>query len=153
MDELIKYRGESGDSYRVMCGALYPKFKDPRKFVSFISATADLIREACGVEDWNSASEWQLKYRDRIHDRIAVLSDVTDSPSNAVKLGLARASHEISKSDDIAKSASVIKHGGFADTTGGFTTGPTSPKSRRKVAATGMLDLPRNARSGGDSCL
>jgi hypothetical protein len=96
-DELIKYRGVSGDSYKTMCGSLYSKFKDPRKFQAFIMDSAKSIQSACGADDWNNATEQQLKLRDRIHDTIAIMADVTGDPRNAVTLGTARAKGEFAK--------------------------------------------------------
>ena len=95
-DELIKYRGVSGDSYKAMCGSLYQKFNSPHKFRDFISTTAEEIKKTCNVTDWNHAPESALKLRDRIHDTISIMADVSDRPEHAVKLGIARARREAS---------------------------------------------------------
>lgn len=90
-DELIKYRDQSGDSYKKMCGALHAKFRNRALFGEFAIESANKIRFACKVVEWNSATEAQLKLRDRIHDTIAIVADVIDDPNAAVKLGIIRA--------------------------------------------------------------
>lgn len=91
-DELIKYRGESCESYKKMCGALALKFQKHKHFLAFITDAANQVRNACSVgDDWNEATEAQLKLRDKIHDTISILSDVIDEPRDAVRLGIIRA--------------------------------------------------------------
>lgn len=75
-DDLIKYRNDSGDSYKKMCGALYNTISNKSKFEDEIKDFAIKIKKECGVEDWQSASQEQLKLRDKIHDNIALLSDI-----------------------------------------------------------------------------
>jgi hypothetical protein len=65
MDELLKYRNDSGDSYKKMCGALYERTTDKMRFHKHISELAIKIKTEIGVEDWNKATEKQLKTRDR----------------------------------------------------------------------------------------
>lgn len=73
---LIKYRNDSGDSYKKMCGALYNTISNKSKFEDEIKDFAIKIKKECGVDDWQSASQEQLKLRDKIHDNIALLSDI-----------------------------------------------------------------------------
>jgi hypothetical protein len=75
-DDLIKYRNDSGDSYKKMCGALYLTISNKSKFEDEIKDFAVKIRDECGVEDWQTATQEQLKLRDKIHENIALLSDI-----------------------------------------------------------------------------
>ena len=59
-----------------MCGALYNTISNKSKFEDEIKDFAIKIKKECGVEDWQSASQEQLKLRDKIHDNIALLSDI-----------------------------------------------------------------------------
>jgi len=74
-DNLIQFRNQSGDSYKKMCDAIYPLIGKDR-FQKFITYQAVQIKQACGVTDWETASEEQLTKRDRIHDTVAILADV-----------------------------------------------------------------------------
>lgn len=75
-DSLIKYRNNSGDSYKKMCGALYITQTNKRMFAEDIKRLANRIKNECGVTDWEHATEEQLKLRDKIHDNISLLSDI-----------------------------------------------------------------------------
>jgi hypothetical protein len=75
-DELLKYRNDSGDSYKKMAGALYLTISNKSNFKTEIAYVAQKIKEACKVDDWQNATEDQLKRRDKIHDAIFILSDV-----------------------------------------------------------------------------
>lgn len=75
-DNLIKYRNDSGDSYKKMCGALYITQANKSNFEKDIVRLALLIKKECGVEDWENATQEQLKLRDKIHENIALLSDI-----------------------------------------------------------------------------
>lgn len=75
-DDLIKYRNDSGDSYKKMCGALYLTISNKSKFEDEIKDFAVKIRDECGVKDWQTATQEQLKLRDKIHENIALLSDI-----------------------------------------------------------------------------
>lgn len=89
-DHLIRYRNESGDSYKKMCGALYAGHKNKSTFAKNIKKLASLIQERCGVKDWQHASEEQLALRDRIHEEIALLSEVLRDNNQAIRAVLAR---------------------------------------------------------------
>lgn len=89
-DHLIEFRNNSGDSYKLMCGALYVRHGNKRTFPKHIKRLAVIIQERCGVKDWQQATEEQLKQRDQIHKDIAWLADVMNSNRQAVRLALSR---------------------------------------------------------------
>lgn len=93
-DELLKYRNDSGESYKRMVGALYER-SAKKDFHKLVTNVANYIRKECGVIDWNKASERELKLRDKIHDNIALLADVLTSPEEAVRLGVLKAKKSI----------------------------------------------------------
>lgn len=88
VDELLRFRNSSGDSYKKMCGALYDNCSNKSTFPSLIKSTAMTIQEYCGVDNWQSATEEQLKLRDKIHENIALLCDVLRDNAKAVELGI-----------------------------------------------------------------
>jgi hypothetical protein len=91
-DSLLKYRNESGDSYKKMCGALYNNTTAKSSFSKDISKIADLIRVECGVKDWQKASEWQLKLREKMHEYISLFCDMFHNKnSEAVRIGILKA--------------------------------------------------------------
>ena len=75
-DHLIKYRNESGDSYKEMCGALYDLHTNKKEFAGFIVMVADYIRTSTGVTNWQEANESQLEIRDKIHVAIKLFCNV-----------------------------------------------------------------------------
>ena len=87
-DHLIKYRNQSGDSYKKMCAAIFERIGCKSNFQKFIIKTAENISEALNVSDWNKANEIQLQQRDKIHESITLLCNVLKDPSQAVKLGI-----------------------------------------------------------------
>lgn len=97
MDELLKYRNDSGDSYKKMCGALYERTTDKMRFHKHISELANRIKTEIGVEDWNKATEQQLKTRDKIHDNIYLLCSVLTDTKQAVRIGIEKALSESNK--------------------------------------------------------
>ena len=90
-DNLIKYRNESGDSYKKMCGALFQRYGNKNKFHDYISKVAEKIKIVCNVNDWNFATEKQLQKRDKIHDNIFLLADVLNDVETAVNVAIAKA--------------------------------------------------------------
>lgn len=86
-DHLIKYRNESGDSYKKMSGALYLKHTNKTVFPKYIQEVAERIKTACNVKDWQEAGELELKKRDRIHESISLLCDVLPI-DEAVRIGI-----------------------------------------------------------------
>lgn len=87
-DQLIKYRNESGDSYKKMCGALYGRAKNHVSFYKYVQDVAVKIKMACNVKDWNTATEEQLKARDKLHNDIALLADVLNNNDQAVRIAI-----------------------------------------------------------------
>lgn len=87
-DNLIKYRNESGDSYKEMTGALFLNMDNKAEFSKYITNVANKIKEHCAVDDWKTATEEQLKKRDKIHDAIVLLVGVVRSNDEAVRLAL-----------------------------------------------------------------
>lgn len=93
MDELLKSRNDSGDSYKKMAGALFDNIPY-REAPQIISKVALYVRKQCGVTDWNTASEKQLKLRDRMHENISLLCDVLRDYKQAVRIGVQKAIEE-----------------------------------------------------------
>jgi hypothetical protein len=90
-DELLKYRNSSGDSYKRMTGALYINSSNKRFYTNEVKEAARAIKYACSVDSWETASESQLKLRDKIHENIALLCDVLKRNDDAVRIGIKKA--------------------------------------------------------------
>jgi hypothetical protein len=90
-DELLKYRNDSGNSYKKMCGALYENCANKSTFHRGVAKTAQMIQSACHVKDWQKADENQLKLRDKIHENIALLCDVLRDNNQAIRIGILKA--------------------------------------------------------------
>jgi len=90
-DKLLKYRNDSGDSYKKMCGALYENCSNKSTYHRGVVATAQMIQKACNVSDWQTATEKQLKLRDKIHDNISLLCDVLRNNNQAIRIGIQKA--------------------------------------------------------------
>jgi hypothetical protein len=90
-DHLIKYRNDSGDSYKRMSGALYCNSTNKTSFPRYIMEVASKIQKACMVENWQLATEKQLQLRDSIHRNIELLSDVLKDNDQAVKIAIIKA--------------------------------------------------------------
>lgn len=87
-DNLIKFRNDSGDSYKEMSAAIWQRFQNKREFPKYITRVANYIRNSCRVVDWNTATEEQLRLRDKIHYSIKTLTNVLTSTDEAVRLGV-----------------------------------------------------------------
>lgn len=87
-DSLLKYRNQSGASYNQMSGALYNNSTNKSTFPRYISEVARDIKQACGVKDWQAATEAQLKLRDTMHENIALIANVLRDNDRAVKFGM-----------------------------------------------------------------
>ena len=87
-DSLIKYRNDSGDSYRAMSAALYSRYGNKRDFLNYIQKVAAFIRDACGVKTWEKATEQQLQQRDNMHKAIVLFSRVLTNPNQIVRLAV-----------------------------------------------------------------
>jgi len=90
-DYLLEFRNNSGDSYKRMCGSIYIKISNKSLFKKYIIQTAGCIQNACGVVDWQRATQQQLKMRDTIQNNIALLSDVLTDIDQAVRIGIEKA--------------------------------------------------------------
>ena len=89
-DSLLKYRNDSGDSFKKMSGALYINAKNKSYFTKDIIKYSTEIKKTIGVENWESASEKQLTLRNRIHDNISLLTDLIPN-DDAVRIGIKKA--------------------------------------------------------------
>lgn len=89
-DNLIKFRNEGGDSYKKMCGALFVRATNKTNFHHYVSGVASKIKLACGVDDWNEATESQLNKRKKLHNDIALLADVLNSNDQAVRIAITK---------------------------------------------------------------
>jgi len=87
-DNLIKFRNDSGDSYKEMSAAIYVRFKNKREFPAYIQKVANYIKKELKVNDWQTATEEQLKKRDIIHNSIRLLCNVLNDTNQAVRLGV-----------------------------------------------------------------
>lgn len=96
-DYLIKYRNDSGDSYKKMTGSLYENSKSKTSFYKEIAFIAKKIKDTCNIDDWQRATEKQLKLRDKIHENISILSDVLKDNDQAVRIGIEKAIEDINK--------------------------------------------------------
>jgi len=90
-DQLIKYRNNSGDSYKKMAGALWINCTNKSNYQKGMMHVAEMIKNACNVNKWENASEQQLKLRDKIHENISLLCDVLKDPNQAVNIGIKKA--------------------------------------------------------------
>ena len=87
-DNLIKFRNDSGDSYKAMSAAIYSRFTNQREFPNYIQRVANFIKLSLKVEDWETATEDQLKKRDLIHNSIRLLCNVLNDTDQAVRIGV-----------------------------------------------------------------
>lgn len=94
-DELLKYRNSSGDSYKKMAGAIATKTPS-REISKKIIEVANIIKEEIGVDNWQEATEEQLKLRDKLHDKIATLCDLI-SVDEAVRISIKQIRQEYRK--------------------------------------------------------
>ena len=90
-DHLLKYRNDSGDSYKKMAGSVINLIKNPRLIPEKIKEIANKIKVEVGVVDWQRATEEQLNLRNRIHENIALLCDVIMDLDKAVEIGIQKA--------------------------------------------------------------
>jgi KilA-N domain len=93
-DSLIKYRNDSGDSYKKMTGALWLTIENKSEFTKEIIDIANKIKIECGVIDWQEANETQLKLRDKIHEYVALLSDIIRDRKNLLDVAIKKARNE-----------------------------------------------------------
>lgn len=94
-DELLKYRNMSGDSYKKLSGAIFIHMPNKQEFPRYMSLLASRIKEICGVRDWQTATESQLKLRNKIHENISLLASTLRDTSQAVELGIKHALQDL----------------------------------------------------------
>lgn len=87
-DNLIKFRNDSGDSYKEMAAAIYIRYSNKKQFPKYIQKVANYIKQQLKVKDWETANEEQLKKRDKIHDSIRLLCNVLNNTDQAVRIGV-----------------------------------------------------------------
>jgi len=90
-DSLLKYRNESGDSYKAMSGALFHHESNKDLFRRRIMLIASKIKEICKVRDWQKATEQQLKLREKIQYNITIIANVLRNNDKAVEYGIREA--------------------------------------------------------------
>lgn len=94
-DELVKYRNNSGDSYKKMAGALYINISNKANFKDTIIEVANRIKLECHVDRWETATENQLKLRDKMHEYISMLSDIIRDKENLLDVAIKKAKVEM----------------------------------------------------------
>lgn len=87
-DYLIKYRVASGDSYTKMCGVLWEYASRKDLFQKNIKNLANVIKQECGVVDWNTATQEQLKDREYLHNMIADLAETLQNSHLGANLAI-----------------------------------------------------------------
>ena len=95
-DNLLRFRNSSGDSYKLMAGAI---FSNPNyakyQFKEIMARVAERVAIECGVglskDRWQTASEDQLKLRDKIHEYISFAADITTNLEDAIEIGVKKA--------------------------------------------------------------
>lgn len=90
-DNLIKFRNDSGDNYKIMAGYLFVHTKNKSNFHKEIAEIANKIQLACNIKDWQLANESQLQLRNKIHNDIALLADVLNDNNQAVAIAIRKA--------------------------------------------------------------
>lgn len=85
-DYLIKNRIDSGNSYNQMVGALWNFTSNKSLFKKAIANLANKIKDLIGVDDWNKASEDQLKERDELQRFIADLTETLRDAKQGVNI-------------------------------------------------------------------
>lgn len=89
-DSLLKYRNDSGDSFKKMSGALYINSKNKSLFTKDIIRYATEIKKTVGCDNWETATEDQLTLRNRIHDNVSLLTDLIPN-DDAIRIGIKKA--------------------------------------------------------------
>lgn len=88
-DYLLKYRNESGNSYKKLVGSVMLALSNKSKFQETISMVANKVKLACNVSgSWEKATEEQLKLRDKMHENISLLTDVLRDIERATTVGI-----------------------------------------------------------------
>lgn len=87
-DNLIKYRNDSGDSYKKMTGSMFLVINNKSNFKQTLIETAKKIKSELNVDNWQTAGEEKLNLRNKIHDNISLLCDVLNNVEDAVRIGI-----------------------------------------------------------------
>jgi len=90
-DNLIKYRNDSGDSFKRMSKALGENCNIRGRYGTVIPRVSTLIYKTVGVDGkdkWEKATPEQLKLRDDIQDTITTLTHVIKNADEAVSKGI-----------------------------------------------------------------
>lgn len=87
-DKLIKFRNDSGDSYKEMAASLYIRYSNHKKYPEFITKVASYIKMKCNVKSWETASQYQLELRDKIHNSIKLLCRVLTDVNQIVRIAI-----------------------------------------------------------------
>lgn len=85
-DYLIQNRVDSGDSYTKMCGVVYKYSNRKDMFSKNIKWLAGRIKERIGCEDWNQATQEQLKERDYLQNLISDLCQTFKDSKQGIKI-------------------------------------------------------------------
>ena len=93
-DELLKHRNNSGESYKKMIGSLYDRYENKGEFNKYVVKVANYIKKSCKVDDWNKATQEQLNLRDKMHNNISLLCNVTRNTDLSVREGVKQSLNE-----------------------------------------------------------
>ena len=74
-----------------MAGALYINTTKKSTFSKSMMKVAEIIKKTCKVDDWETATEEQLKLRDEMQNNISLLCDVLKDNNQAIKIGIDKA--------------------------------------------------------------
>jgi hypothetical protein len=75
-DNLLRFRNENWDNYKLMSWWLWINTKDKTRFWEEIKNIVNNIKIICGVQNWELANEDQLKKRDNIQRDISLACDI-----------------------------------------------------------------------------
>ncbi|MCP4322636.1 MAG: KilA-N domain-containing protein [Alteromonadales bacterium] len=79
IDGLLDARDNSGESYKRMASALKQNFSNefsPIKMIEVANTIAAECKVGIGKDKWQTATEKQLKKRERIQDTVSIISDL-----------------------------------------------------------------------------
>jgi len=86
-DNLTKFRDTSGDDYKKLTSVLCQKIPISKVGI-IIPEVAKKIKNVCKVEDWNAATEQQLKQRVEIQKDFILLCEANVEPDKALHLAI-----------------------------------------------------------------
>lgn len=97
-DYLLRYRNDSGDSYKKMAGYLYENMSNKKDFQINMVKLAQIIQNEVGCTDWQKATQMQLEHRDKIHEYITLFCGVFNKNNKeAIRQGLVMAKKYITE--------------------------------------------------------